>query len=532
MKHFLLSFALLSAFFLSTQQTVAKVYYVKSGATGDGSSWAQASGSIDQMLEVAQSGDEIWIAIGVYKPVRLIKSSKKNSRAFMLKEGVSLYGGFVGTEQSKAERVAGASGKPYDYANETVLSGDDDTPDQWIREIMAGSTYRYGWRVEKDLIPGTANNSNHVLYAADVFTAPTTIDGLTLKGGNAMVFNVKAAGGALYARGNVHLNACKVVENSAYFTAQSTGSSNTNGGAVYLDGGGKGSITYCYFARNYSHSSYGNGLGGAVYAVRTTITGCDFEDCVGLDGGGALVNIEGTVSNCHFARCYSSAGGAVYNAGVLTDCVIVDCKAINGGGILNTKTVERVTVAGCYADATDFGDENGGSGGGIYNKEGEVNGALVYNNKAFKGGGIFVRGGKITNSTVMHNALRKTNTDADFGFYEGLSEANNVINSISGNVGDANFKSPTAFYGLPTTPEETSVLLLASWQLVDGSPLMGKGYQAGTTAIDAPAQSVSVVATTYYTLDGIAVSPSQPGIYVEVNRLSNGTTRRRKVVLK
>jgi len=48
------------------------------------------------------------------------------------------------------------------------------------------------------------------------------------------------------------------------------------------------------------------------------------------------------VSNCHFARCYSSAGGAVYNAGVLTDCVIVDCKAINGGGILNTKTVERV----------------------------------------------------------------------------------------------------------------------------------------------------------------------------------------------
>lgn len=39
MKHFLLSFALLSAFCLSTQQTVAKVYYVKSGATGDGSSW-------------------------------------------------------------------------------------------------------------------------------------------------------------------------------------------------------------------------------------------------------------------------------------------------------------------------------------------------------------------------------------------------------------------------------------------------------------------------------------------------------------
>jgi len=44
---------------------------------------------------------------------------------------------------------------------------------------------------------------------------------------------------------------------------------------------------------------------------------------------------------------------------------------------------------------------------------------------------------------------------------------------------------------LPTTPEETSALLLASWQLVDGSPLMGKGYQAGTTAIEAVVDRIS-----------------------------------------
>lgn len=90
MKHLLLTSAMLLT--MSVQLTHATVHYVKAGATGDGTSWATASGSIDDMLEKAVSGDEIWIATGTYKPVKLINSSKKNSRAFTLKEGVSLYG--------------------------------------------------------------------------------------------------------------------------------------------------------------------------------------------------------------------------------------------------------------------------------------------------------------------------------------------------------------------------------------------------------------------------------------------------------
>ena len=83
----------------------AKVYHVSIKGTGDGSSWEKAMGSLDDALAKATSGDEIWIAAGTYKPTQLIKSSKKNSRHFPLKDGVSLYGGFAGTEKSKEERM-------------------------------------------------------------------------------------------------------------------------------------------------------------------------------------------------------------------------------------------------------------------------------------------------------------------------------------------------------------------------------------------------------------------------------------------
>lgn len=85
-------FAVGIGLFLAATQLQAKVYHVTTKGTGDGSSWEKAMGSLDDALAKATSGDEIWIAAGTYKPTQLIKSSKKNSRHFPLKDGVSLYG--------------------------------------------------------------------------------------------------------------------------------------------------------------------------------------------------------------------------------------------------------------------------------------------------------------------------------------------------------------------------------------------------------------------------------------------------------
>lgn len=222
--------AIIAAVCCYAQWIDARVYYVKTDGTGNGDSWQEAAGDLDEMMEKASSGDEIWIAKGVYKPTRLIKASKKNSRAFVLKDGVSLYGGFAGNESSIAQREKGW--QAYSFTNETVLSGDDDVEDVWTRTFMNATDYLYGWEVENNMIPGTENNSNHILYSSSTLEHPTTINGITLKGGDACVWNVKAAGGAVYASGNVRIESCKVMENSAYFTAESA-APHTLGGAVY-----------------------------------------------------------------------------------------------------------------------------------------------------------------------------------------------------------------------------------------------------------------------------------------------------------
>lgn len=471
MKSQLLTTAFIATMLSSTIPSAAAVWYVKAGATGDGKSWATASSDIDSIIGVATAGDEVWIAEGTYKPTQLIRSNRKASRAFTLKDGVSLYGGFAGTEAAKSERVTGA--KPYEFTHETVLDADDDEADTWTRGFQNGTDYQYSWAVTSNVVPGTRNNGNHVLYGATTFTNQTVIDGLTLRGANASDYRVKAAGGALYAAGNVRLNACKVVENSAYFSVESMSSSDTNGGAVYLNGSAGAAITNCYFARNYSHSSYGNGLGGAVYAVNTAISNCDFVDCVALDNGGAIYNNGGTVSNCTFTGCYSSSGGAVYNqSGTVDSCYVYDCRGLLGGGIYNLGTVKNTTVANCTADTRQYGDDMGGHGGGIYNNGGSVNNVAVFNNVSFTGAGIFLKGGTLTNATVQNNAIRTAADTANVS----VNNSATVTKSITTDVASDNFVNPTTFKGTATTAADSAFVRNTNWNVRLSSKLYGTGY--------------------------------------------------------
>ena len=57
-------------------------------ATPDGSSWAEAFTDLQDALAIAEAGDEIWVANGVYTPGMSVNNS------FSLKDGVALYGGF------------------------------------------------------------------------------------------------------------------------------------------------------------------------------------------------------------------------------------------------------------------------------------------------------------------------------------------------------------------------------------------------------------------------------------------------------
>ncbi len=467
----------------------ANVHYVKQGGTGDGTSWQNAMGNLQAAIAQAQPGDEVWVAQGTYRPDSLIRSNKPTSRTFFLKDGVSLYGGFAGYEQNKDEREMPTDGKPYSFAYATILSADDDVPDTWQRAIAEGTSYRYTWLTDNDAleVPGTHANGTHVLYCAETIVNPTEINGFTLTGANANVWQTKAWGGALYAQGNVQLRRCMVMENSAYFAAQSTTDSNTYGGAVFLYSDGEGVIEDCLFARNYAHSSYGNGLGGAVYARRCTIRNCYFTDCV-ADDGGAVYNNGGTVEGCEFTDCYASAGGALFNNGNATGIGVLGCHGLLGGGIYNYNgRLTDIVVTNCYADAPEYGETMGGRGGGILLLDGAVVNAAVCNNTAFWGGGIYMAGsGKVVNTTAQRNAIR-ANAEADtanVGMVHHELEAATVLNSIYLEAEGSNFESAPSCRGIATTDDELIQIGNASWALVAGSEFIDAGTVAAGFEMD------------------------------------------------
>ena len=89
------------------------IVYVKDGGMGNGSSWNEA-GELSVALYFAKpdpSIKQVWAVQGAYIPV-LVPYGNSNSdprdRTFVLEDGISVYGGFLGNENSISQRPQGA----------------------------------------------------------------------------------------------------------------------------------------------------------------------------------------------------------------------------------------------------------------------------------------------------------------------------------------------------------------------------------------------------------------------------------------
>ena len=84
--------------------------------------------------------DQIWIAEGVYRPSVELEPGDARSASFSLLDGVTLYGGFSGTETALEERNWSAY--------ETTLSGDigtlGDSPDNACTVVYCGDGVEAG----------------------------------------------------------------------------------------------------------------------------------------------------------------------------------------------------------------------------------------------------------------------------------------------------------------------------------------------------------------------------------------------------
>ena len=119
---------------------------------------------LQDALEDAISGDEIWVAAGTYKPdaSSLVPAGNGDRMAtFQLINGVAVYGGFAGRETSLGER---------DWqANETILSGDLNDDD-----------VEFSIPIDFWSVPNRSDNSERVVTSSDC-NETAVLDGLTIK---------------------------------------------------------------------------------------------------------------------------------------------------------------------------------------------------------------------------------------------------------------------------------------------------------------------------------------------------------------
>jgi exo-beta-1,3-glucanase (GH17 family) len=129
------------------------IRYVRQDATGDGSSWSDASGDLQAMINASTSGNEVRVAAGTYTPNRradnlsTVSPSDRNN-AFVIKDGIAVLGGYP----------AGGGDQRNPAVNLTVLNG------------------QFG------LTNSAPNRVNHVVVLADV-GSNTVLDGFTVTGG-------------------------------------------------------------------------------------------------------------------------------------------------------------------------------------------------------------------------------------------------------------------------------------------------------------------------------------------------------------
>jgi len=276
----------------------ATIIYVDADANGvnDGSSWADAYNYLQDALTVSSSGDEIWVAQGIYTPDSNSANpngSGDREATFQLKNGVVIKGGYAGF------------GEPDPNARdikvyEAVLSGDllgNDGPD----------------------FANNDENSYHVVTS--IRTDETAVlDGFTITAGNSWR---SGGGGMINKYGSPILVNCTFTGNWAGWT--SGGMSNFMSNPLLIN---------CTFAENWAGIAAG-GLGNYV-GSHPTLIGCTFKgNSAGLGGGMTDSESASTLINCTLTGNSARCGGGLDS--VRSDTLAINCtfsgnSAENAGG--------------------------------------------------------------------------------------------------------------------------------------------------------------------------------------------------------
>jgi predicted outer membrane repeat protein len=329
---------------------IVKRAYVKSDASGahTGGSWHDAFTDLQEALELAGAGWEIWVAQGTYYP------GDSQTDTFNI-SGAAVYGGFYGNEGSLEQR------SPSTYV--TILSGDIDADG-----LDDGNCYRV------------------------VSCSGGTLDGFTIKQGYGDL-----PGAGLYVSGSMTLTNCIIRDN------ETTDTGGYGAGAYF--GGGSSTVTGCTFTNNTARD---DGGGAALVNAGATFSGCTFstnyslrlggDEGEGGDGAGIYI-ISSTASfdsTCSFSGNEADDdGGGAYVEGCspsFNGCSFSGNESGEDGGGASNKG----SNAG-YSGCTFSGNTAGDDGGALCWKDGSdgtvSSSTFTGNSASSNGGAVFISAG-------------------------------------------------------------------------------------------------------------------------------------------
>jgi hypothetical protein len=253
--------------FFQINAAFSDIRYVKAGSTGDGSSWTNASGDLQAMINGSSEGDEVWVAAGTYVPNRQINNLNtitpgNRNNAFVISGNIRVYGGFAGHETTLDERDL--------KNNRTILSG--KTADVNVYHVLI-----------------FMNGSEAIL------------DGFTIEGGNAngnesvsvngKEFKQNAGGGVYIMRSSPRLNEVIIKSNSAVY-----------GGGIYSfhsfpvftntvihhNSAGSGGGVYSYYSfPTITNTTVSQNSGGGFYSA---VSGSELSNSVVWGNGNDIYN--------------------------------------------------------------------------------------------------------------------------------------------------------------------------------------------------------------------------------------------------
>ncbi|MFZ4726108.1 MAG: hypothetical protein ACOYMD_11750, partial [Paludibacter sp.] len=470
------------------------------------------------------SGDEIWLATGVYV----------TDGTITLKNGVSLYGGFAGTEATVGARSKGSNA--WSFTNTTTIDGNNASR-QGIITLNTNTVTSYidGITITKYNVTKAAGNLTGIgasvmanwimqncIVTANTFTNSTDKQcrgaGVYVKGGqllNSYIYNNSATKGT--GSGSTYGGGVAFSSNATPATVVKgcTISNNTStvvgGGIAILDGVG-GTLEDCIIQFNTNTAGQGGGL-GVSSATGTgnsafSIKNCQFIENTSLqDGAGAILNLATSqttsIEGCSFigniATAPANGGGGLYVSGGLyspiKNCIFRNNKiaSTNGGtgkGGSAFYIGVAATVQNCIiANNTTVANTDGTTPTHtmtFLNVGSKLLNSTIVNNQTTGSGAALSLDGKVstlTNCVFWGNTTNfygHTNSTLTYNATDGIviTGTGNINTLTSPSTNNNTFVNPTTYIGVPSTSDgdvQKAASASADWSLKSGCLAINTG---------------------------------------------------------